>query len=82
VEMWIFLKIFLALQVAFLAFFSKTYPICKDLWIGVAIVSTLWNYWWDLNKEWALFQPDSRHKVHIKYIYIYYINIVKEGFRF
>jgi len=65
VEMWIFLKIFLALQVAFLAFFSKTYPICKDLWIGVAIVSTLWNYWWDLNKEWALFQPDSRHKVHI-----------------
>jgi hypothetical protein len=62
-EMWNFFKILLGMNVCYLAFLSNWYDQAFYVWIVAAAISTSWLYYWEITREWQLFQPNSRHRV-------------------
>ncbi len=33
-------------------------------WVGVASLAVIMSYWWDVRKEWTLFEPGARYRVN------------------
>ena len=64
--MWNFFKTLLAIFVALLSYFYKNHHNIKYYWIAAAVISMIWNYYWDIYKDFLFFQKNSRNKV--KYI--------------
>ena len=73
------LKYFITLVTTFMGlsyFIKKVYWI----WIVMIIITTLYSYVWDINKDWGLMQPDSknkflRNKLYNPYFFYYYFAI-------
>lgn len=59
-EMWNFFKTLLATTVGVLSYLQRQNPVFKYGWIPAALCASLWQYWWDLNKDWLFFEKNSK----------------------
>ncbi|CAK79880.1 unnamed protein product (macronuclear) [Paramecium tetraurelia] len=64
-EWYNFLKTANAAQVGVWSFLARRNPDVTEfrvIWIFVAIISTFWQYYWDLAKDFLFFEKDSKYK--------------------
>ncbi|CAD8170017.1 unnamed protein product [Paramecium pentaurelia] len=58
-EMWNFFKTLLATWVAVLSFLANKHYLFRIIWIPFAAFCSLFQYWWDLKKDWLFFEEGS-----------------------
>ena len=61
-DFWNFLKTLQAAQVGLFSFLGKQNEKYFTIWILSAIVSTIWQNWWDLKKDFLFFESNSKYK--------------------
>lgn len=77
-EMWNFFKTLLAVWVATLSYLAKKEFVFRIIWIPTATFCSLFQYWWDLKKDWLFFEEGSnvrflRNDLGYNHPCIYYI---------
>lgn len=60
--MWNFIKTFIAMSVGILAFLTRLNRDFLPIWIVTAIVCSIYENWWDLKKDFMLFESDTKYK--------------------
>ena len=75
--MWNFFKTFIAMSVGILAFLTRLNRDFLPLWVVTAVVCSIYENWWDLKKDFMLFESDTKYKFLRKYLgynnpYLYY----------
>lgn len=60
--MWNFFKTLNAVNVGVWSYIARKHPHFRLVWVVFAIISTFWQYWWDLKKDFLLFESDSKYK--------------------
>lgn len=62
------IKYAISFSSAMLSYFYKINSALLPGWIVVSAISTLYSYYWDLKKDWALLEPNCRNFLLRKYI--------------
>ena len=60
--MWNFIKTFIAMSVGILAFLTRLNRDFLPLWVVTAVVCSIYENWWDLKKDFMLFESDTKYK--------------------
>lgn len=60
--MWNFIKTFIAMSVGIMAFVVRLDRSFLYYWIALAIICSTYENWWDLKKDFMLFETNTKHK--------------------